>query len=99
MVAFTVLLPVRLINFGLRDYGIDNQIGLEPTPDDFVQAMVTVGRQLWRVLRDDGTWWLNLGSSYANKNVESNEMILRDDLTKEEIEYVLGELAKYAKES
>ena len=53
--------------YGLRSYGIgieNGEIGLEPTPDDFVQAMVTVGRQLWRVLRDDGTWWLNLGDSY-----------------------------------
>ena len=51
--------------FGLRDYGVDGQIGLEPTPDDFVQAMVEVFREVRRVLRDDGTVWLNLGDSYA----------------------------------
>lgn len=50
--------------FGLRDYGVDGQIGLEPTPDDFVAAMVEVFRGAWRVLRDDGVCWLNLGDSY-----------------------------------
>jgi DNA modification methylase len=51
--------------FGLRDYGCDGQIGLEPTPDDFVAALVAVFREVRRVLRDDGTLWLNLGDSYA----------------------------------
>ena len=51
--------------FGLRDYGADGQIGLEPTPDDFVAALVAVFREVRRVLRDDGTVWLNLGDSYA----------------------------------
>jgi DNA modification methylase len=41
--------------FGLRDYGHDGQIGLEPTPDEFVAALVAVFREVWRVLRDDGT--------------------------------------------
>lgn len=52
--------------FGLRDYGHAGQIGLEPTPDEFVAAMVEVFREVRRVLRDDGTLWLNLGDSYAN---------------------------------
>jgi len=51
--------------FGLRDYGHDGQMGLEPTPDEFVAGMVEVFREVWRVLRDDGTLWLNLGDSYA----------------------------------
>jgi DNA modification methylase len=51
--------------FGLRDYGVDGQIGLEPTPDAFTAAMVDVFRQVRRVLRDDGTLWLNLGDSYS----------------------------------
>lgn len=51
--------------FGLRDYGHDGQIGLEPTPADFAAAMVEVFREVRRVLRDDGTVWLNLGDSYA----------------------------------
>ncbi len=44
---------------------IDDQIGLEPTPDEFVACMVEVFRGVWRVLRDDGVMWLNLGDSYA----------------------------------
>ena len=51
--------------FGLRDYGVDGQIGLEPTPDEFVAKLVEVFREVSRVLRDDGTLWLNLGDSYA----------------------------------
>jgi site-specific DNA-methyltransferase (adenine-specific) len=51
--------------FGLRDYGHDGQIGLEPTPDEYVSKMVQVFREVRRVLRDDGTLWLNLGDSYA----------------------------------
>lgn len=51
--------------FGLRDYGVSGQIGLEPTPDEFVAEMVAVFREVRRVLRDDGTLWLNLGDSYA----------------------------------
>ncbi len=52
--------------FGLRDYGHAGQIGLEDTPDAFVAQMVAVFREVRRVLRDDGTLWLNLGDSYAN---------------------------------
>jgi DNA modification methylase len=52
--------------FGLRDYGVAEQIGLEPTPDAFVAEMVAVFGEVRRVLRDDGTLWLNLGDSYAN---------------------------------
>jgi DNA modification methylase len=50
--------------FGLRDYGVDGQIGLERTPDAFVAELVAVFREVRRVLRDDGTLWLNLGDSY-----------------------------------
>lgn len=51
--------------FGLRDYGHADQIGLEKTPDAFVAELVSVFREVKRVLRDDGTLWLNLGDSYA----------------------------------
>lgn len=51
--------------WGLRDYGADGQIGLEQTPDEYVARMVDVFREVRRVLRDDGTLWLNLGDSYA----------------------------------
>lgn len=54
--------------FGLRDYGADRQIGLEQTPDAFVQELVEVFREVRRVLRDDGTLWLNLGDSYNAYN-------------------------------
>ena len=111
MVACTVSLPVRLIDYGLRDYGtakweggdpncehtvgsgdndnlktyvtrperdgikrqycqkcgavrIDQQIGLEQTPAEYVNDIVQVFREVWRILRDDGTVWLNLGDSY-----------------------------------
>src|SRR5690554_5882644 len=50
--------------FGLRDYGVDGQIGLEQTPDEYVAKLVEVFREVRRVLRDDGTLWLNLGDSY-----------------------------------
>lgn len=52
--------------FGLRDYGVDGQIGLEQTPDEYVAEMVAVFREVRRVLRDDGTLWLNLGDSYSS---------------------------------
>ena len=51
--------------FGLRDYGVAGQIGLEPTPAEFVAVMVEGFREGRRVLRKDGTLWLNLGGSYA----------------------------------
>lgn len=51
--------------WGLRDYGADGQLGLEATPDEYVAKMVEVFREVRRVLRDDGTLWLNLGDSYA----------------------------------
>ena len=52
--------------WGLRDYGADGQLGLEPTPEAYVANMVEVFREVRRVLRDDGTVWLNLGDSYAS---------------------------------
>jgi len=52
--------------WGLRDYGADGQIGLEQTPNAYVAEMVSVFREVKRVLRDDGTLWLNLGDTYAS---------------------------------
>jgi len=65
-------LPAESINtcvtsppyWGLRDYGEDEQLGLEETPEAFVENLVQVFREVKRVLRDDGTVWLNLGDSY-----------------------------------
>lgn len=50
--------------FGLRDYGMTGQIGLEDTPDAYVRKLVELFREVRRVLRPDGTLWLNLGDSY-----------------------------------
>lgn len=52
--------------FGLRDYGHAGQIGLEQTPGAYVAELVAVFREVWRVLTDDGTLWLNLGDSYTS---------------------------------
>lgn len=51
--------------WGLRDYGVAGQLGLEPTPEEYVANLVAVFREVRRVLRADGTVWLNLGDSYA----------------------------------
>ena len=51
--------------FGLRDYGVDGQIGLEDTPDAYIARLVDVFREVKRVLRDDGTLWVNIGDSYC----------------------------------
>lgn len=51
---------------------IDNQLGLESTPEEYVADMVQVFREVWRVLRDDGTLWLNLGDSYAGSGQGPN---------------------------
>lgn len=51
--------------WGLRDYQVHGQIGLESTPEAYVEQMVAVFRDVRRVLRTDGTCWLNLGDSYA----------------------------------
>jgi len=65
--------------WGLRDYGVNGQLGLEETPEEYVANLVAVFREVRRVLRDDGTVWLNLGDSYSavrsyqvrdNKHVE-----------------------------
>ena len=54
--------------FGLRDYGVDGQIGLEQTPEEYIAAMVEVFRCVRDVLADDGTLWVNIGDSYAGGN-------------------------------
>ena len=54
--------------WGLRDYGHTDQLGLEETPEEYTANMVEVFRQVKRVIKDDGTLWLNLGDSYAGNN-------------------------------
>jgi DNA modification methylase len=52
--------------WGLRDYGVEGQLGLEKTPEEYIDKMVQVFSGVRRVLRDDGTLWLNIGDSYAS---------------------------------
>lgn len=52
--------------WGLRDYGVAGQLGLEPTPEEWVESMVAIFAEVRRVLRRDGTLWLNVGDCYAN---------------------------------
>lgn len=54
--------------YGLRDYGVDGQIGLEKSPDEYVEKMVEVFREVFRVLKPTGTLWLNIGDCYAGSN-------------------------------
>lgn len=51
--------------YGLRDYGTDGQIGLEETPEQYIERLVAIFREVRRVLKDDGTLWVNIGDSYA----------------------------------
>lgn len=53
--------------FGLRDYGIDGQIGLEKSPDDYLQALMAVFAEVLRTLKPTGTLWLNLGDAYSGR--------------------------------
>jgi DNA modification methylase len=53
--------------WGLRDYGVPGQLGLEPTPEEYVADMVAVFREVKRVLRNDGVLWLNLGDTYMSQ--------------------------------
>ncbi len=55
--------------WGLRNYQMSEQLGLEETPEEYVENMVQVFREVKRVLRDDGTLWLNLGDSYAMNSI------------------------------
>lgn len=65
--------------YGLRDYGVDGQMGLEESPDAYVAGLVEVFREVRRVLRDDGTLWLNLGDSYAaNRSYQVTDQKWRD---------------------
>lgn len=52
--------------FNLRDYQVPNQIGLEKTPEEYIDNLLGVFREVWRVLRDDGILWVNIGDSYCS---------------------------------
>lgn len=61
--------------FGLRDYGDDRQIGLEESPEEYIQRLVSVFREVYRVLKKEGTLWVNIGDTYnsykGNKNANN----------------------------
>lgn len=57
----------------LRDYNVKGQLGLEKTPEEYVQNLVEVFREVKRVLRDDGTVWLNMGDSYTNNSIPAGK--------------------------
>jgi len=59
--------------WGLRNYGVEGQLGLEKTPEEYVAKMVEVFREVRRVLRGDGTLWLNIGDSYASSGKNRTE--------------------------
>lgn len=60
--------------WGLRDYGVEGQLGLEKTPEEYVAKMVQVFREIRRVLKKEGTLWLNLGDSYASNGREGGDI-------------------------
>lgn len=77
--------------YGLRDYGADGQIGLEDAPDQYIENLVKIFREVRRVLKDDGTLWVNIGDSYTQKNLngipwllafalKADDWILRQDI-------------------
>ena len=74
--------------WGLRDYGVTGQLGLEPTPEEFIANMVLVFREVRRVLRDDGVCFMNLGDTYAgnlggNRNGHNNTTWANAEIEKE----------------
>lgn len=114
--------------YRLRDYGVAGQLGLEDSPAEYVARLVEVFREVRRVLRDDGTLWINLASSYAGTNEvgrkdgggmgrtlgksqpsrgkrrlnvirEDEPFALRDDLSSDELIYVLSELVTHVSKS
>lgn len=64
--------------YGLRDYGVDGQIGQEESPEAFIAHLVTVFRELWRVLKPEGTLWVNMGDSYAGSNRGADDVKPKD---------------------
>lgn len=52
--------------YNLRDYGVDGQIGQEDTPEEYIEKLVSVFRVVKRILRDDGTLWVNIADTYCS---------------------------------
>ena len=60
--------------YGLRDYGLDAQIGREDTPEQYIDRLVEVFRELRRVLKDDGTFWLNIADTYCGTGSKGDHL-------------------------
>ena len=74
--------------WGLRDYGVEGQLGLEKTPEEYVIKLVEIFREAKRVLKNEGTLWLNLGDSYStpkegNTETNKNKTRVTDSFKKE----------------
>lgn len=67
--------------YGLRDYGHSGQIGNENSLDEYIANLVSVGREIRRVLKDDGTFWLNLGDSYFNYRPGLGQKLVKQTLS------------------
>lgn len=61
--------------YGLRDYGVDGQIGLEETPDEYIRKLTDVFHEVKRVLKNDGTLWVNIGDTYNGAKTGNTEII------------------------
>lgn len=73
--------------YGLRDYGFDGQVGLEDTPEEYVQRLVDIFHEVKRCLKPEGTLWLNLGDSYngnkkCNTETKKNKRVVSDSFEK-----------------
>jgi DNA modification methylase len=68
--------------YGLRDYGDPRQLGSESTPRKYIDRLVAISRELRRVLRDDGTYWLNLGDSYYNYRPGAGQAMTKQSVSR-----------------
>lgn len=68
--------------YGLRDYGHPDQIGSETTPREYIWNIVQLGRGVHRVLKEDGTFWLNLGDSYYNYRPGLGQQLIKQTIAK-----------------
>jgi DNA modification methylase len=66
--------------YGLRDYGVDGQIGNEQTPKEFIDNLVEVFACVWEILEDDGTLWVNLGDSYYNYRPGKGQRVVANSI-------------------
>jgi len=66
--------------YGLRDYGVDGQIGNEQTPKEFIDNLVEVFACVWDILKDDGTLWVNLGDSYYNYRPGKGQRVVANSI-------------------